>query len=291
LKLLSILILVILSCRTYGQDLPTIGEIFDFKVGDEFHYKANISYSIPPHAQRLKIIGRIDDTTKNAIKYVRAWDNYSSTFEPLPEPHLIYRSKQYIDTLVVELIDSTIDWYIFPDRLSSILEDSSFHIDVSFGYYDDLCHSSTYTFQWTYSNMPGYGDYYEQLFAGGLGRISSYVIYEGTFAEQGVKMVYYYKGDSTCGIPDTTIVTKLTTLSQNKSISISPNPCSDYISIMSLNPDLESRIRIIDLSGKLIIQSVVRSTNNIDVHGLKSGIYLLQVIQSKNVYTAKFQKQ
>ena len=51
-----------------------------------------------------------------------------------------------------------------------------------------------------------------------------------------------------------------------------------------------SHLNIIDLTGKKIIQQFGNS-NSINIEGLSSGIYLVQVNSNKGIFTQKFVKK
>jgi hypothetical protein len=69
-------------------------------------------------------------------------------------------------------------------------------------------------------------------------------------------------------------------LSQN-GILIFPNPFSDFTTIF-LNTEIQNKIQLFDISGKLIKEVIVQSYSyKLSGNNLNSGIYLLQ-IQNKN---------
>jgi hypothetical protein len=289
LKLLGIIFLIFVLCNTYSQELPTILEVFDFNIGDEFHYKAYGGMAVYPHAMRVKIMDRIYDFINDNVKYTRSWDNFYTTYEELPEPHLIYHVDQYVDTLTVTLLDSTISCYLSIEENYS-QDDTSLQLN-SFISQSSLCGDVSYNFHWNYSITPGYGDSYGASYIKGLGRVSSFVIYESqSGAEWGKKMFYYNKGDSTCGIPDTTIITNYATPITENQISLFPNPCSDFISVQNLNPNFEATIRIFSLIGNLVFEAIRSPSEIIDVNYLQPGIYVLHIIQPQTCFVLKFQK-
>ena len=291
-KLISIIFSIFIFCNTYSQELPTILEVFDFNIGDEFHYKAYGGMGDYPHAFRVKMIDRINDSSDETIKYVRAWDNYYSTYEDLPEPHLVYHASQYIDTLLVTLIDSTIDWYLInEENFDTIAGDTLFELKLIIINRYDICDALSYNFQWGDLDIFGHGSSYGVSYIKGLGRVSSFEQLESQSGlETGRKLIYYNKGDSTCGIPDTTIITNYATANIENQISVFPNPCSDFISIYNLNTNLESTFRIFNLTGKLIFETIRSSSEIINVNYLQPGIYLLQILQPQNSYVLRFQK-
>lgn len=63
----------------------------------------------------------------------------------------------------------------------------------------------------------------------------------------------------------------------NSEIVISPNPATDFVSIQGVSPNAE--VRILDLSGKLLIESFARSEGelNLDVRAIPEGNYLVVI--------------
>ena len=63
----------------------------------------------------------------------------------------------------------------------------------------------------------------------------------------------------------------------NSEIVISPNPATDFVSIQGVSPNTE--VRILDLSGKLLIESLTRSEGilNLDVRAIPEGNYLVVI--------------
>ena len=82
----------------------------------------------------------------------------------------------------------------------------------------------------------------------------------------------------------------------SESISIYPNPVSDHISIVFNEPADLYQIKITDVTGRLIKETVApgagNSTIQIDLNGVPVGIYFLTVSGSGTIYeTKKFVKQ
>jgi hypothetical protein len=74
--------------------------------------------------------------------------------------------------------------------------------------------------------------------------------------------------------------------SKNNAIKIYPNPSSSIINI-DCNEHF-STIRIIDIQGKMVLQS---NQKTIDINGLEDGIYVVQVLTENGVLNSKFVKQ
>jgi hypothetical protein len=71
---------------------------------------------------------------------------------------------------------------------------------------------------------------------------------------------------------------------QDGSISIYPNPASDYIRLITQNIDDEIiNIEIMNIEGQVLIQKEIASAEEIDISGLISGVYFLR-LQSKDYF-------
>ena len=90
-----------------------------------------------------------------------------------------------------------------------------------------------------------------------------------------------------CGNKDTSIVLRdFTRIDQNQSISLDffPNPSNDLIQVQS-NSTHKIHVKIMDLSGKTIVEMEVKNGDKIDLHSVSSGTYLVKMTsedQQKN---------
>ncbi len=76
-------------------------------------------------------------------------------------------------------------------------------------------------------------------------------------------------------------------LLNNKIVSVYPNPCSDILSIQTIEPDLKT-VELFDLNGKSIIKKTCRESQiNLNVSTFSRGIYLLKVQTDNSCQTQK----
>ena len=70
---------------------------------------------------------------------------------------------------------------------------------------------------------------------------------------------------------------------------ILPNPASDKIELIGLNPDIElTAIDIYSINGLLVKQcNIVQNSRSIDVSSLNSGVYFIQVNTENSTYIQK----
>lgn len=64
-------------------------------------------------------------------------------------------------------------------------------------------------------------------------------------------------------------------------ISFFPNPVKDLLHI-NLSEDKETAIKLYDITGKLIVKKTLDSSTTIDLNGLKSGVYVIQIGNQKH---------
>ena len=75
----------------------------------------------------------------------------------------------------------------------------------------------------------------------------------------------------------------------NHAFSIYPNPANSEISIKSDFLDNEIKINIINILGESVI--ITKNTKNVNINGLPSGMYFIQIEQNDQLYTQKFIKK
>ncbi|MDF1694862.1 MAG: T9SS type A sorting domain-containing protein [Saprospiraceae bacterium] len=81
-----------------------------------------------------------------------------------------------------------------------------------------------------------------------------------------------------------------TTSHSDLNFSVSPNPCSDVLSLISNSPDRYSIVSIIDNSGRTAMKSI--NDSSVKVEGLKNGVYWAKIIDNElsRIHLLKFIK-
>jgi hypothetical protein len=77
---------------------------------------------------------------------------------------------------------------------------------------------------------------------------------------------------------------------QKEGISVYPNPTADILNF-SLKGLENTPVQIIDVNGKIILNTTVSTNNNIDVNSLNSGMYFVQLEVEKQKVSYKFVKR
>lgn len=88
--------------------------------------------------------------------------------------------------------------------------------------------------------------------------------------------------------------TKMSSYQSTISMGIAPNPASSELKI-TFNTDIKSntKISILDVIGKVILNSEINEGNNISISltDLSAGVYFVKIQQGKNIVTKKFVKE
>ncbi|TSJ45031.1 T9SS type A sorting domain-containing protein [Fluviicola chungangensis] len=74
--------------------------------------------------------------------------------------------------------------------------------------------------------------------------------------------------------------------------SVYPNPAKDKLTVSSSNPDEVMHAEVLDMSGKVLSSTELRSNAAIDVSGISSGVYFVKIVSdNKEVTQIKFVKE
>lgn len=272
--------LVVFSLVTVlnGQELMTIGEVFDFEINDEFHFSGNAPDQ-PPNADRITIIDKYYSVTGDTLNYVQSHDSYYTYIIYDPEPHLEYHFWTSTVTVQYYNLDSSLYYY-----------DEGFSYDTSIYFNEYYCDSLVNQCQWEVGQFEP--DYYNNIYGRGLGLIHTYLFQGGgPITAYDISMFYYKKGEYECGIPDTTIVGVKQYLAKNKTFKIFPNPTRSYVSIQ--NPLLirDYRVKLFNNHGHLIkTKNCSGELYNLDLSELNNGVYFLEIFTNNKVENFKIIK-
>jgi|GEM_PF-391035 len=98
--------------------------------------------------------------------------------------------------------------------------------------------------------------------------------------------VYQFDCNVNTGIPNVS--------SQFKGIKVYPNPAHDFVGINLANDITgDYRINLYDVNGKKVLvetTGLALESNQLDISGLKPGVYLLEIVSDKEVYQTKIIK-
>ena len=253
--------------------LLTIGEVFNFEVGDEFHYKIGPA-GLPPNGDRVTITNKFLSSDLNSVTYFRQHNYYSSSVDwSTYPPTMVYNFSNFYDTVTFSNLDQPITTYD-NDLLTE-------------WFISNHCDSLTNGCDLNIGPAGFDNDNLKKEYGKGLGLIEhtlyaaqsqSFVIYN--------KLVFYRRGNNACGTAD---ITKVTTepISQ---VSVYPNPASNYLTISTDEQNIT--FRIYSLTGKVMQEGdLVKGLNTVNIETLTSGIYIVNVISNQSVSSIKFIKE
>ncbi len=248
-----------------SQNISTVGEIYNFDIGDIFHlnfYGNGPGYGMSS-VTNIEVIDFYYSQNSDTIFYIRDIDykEYSSE-----NPQTTY--EYYIDTIFYANLDSL----------------------IHSGFID-----SVYTNENLYNgriiNNVSYGneDTWSLRFVAGCGRVVTNFTSWGETLHSEDELVYYKKGEEEWGTP---MPVSIENINANAiDIKIYPNPSTDYITIR-LNDLINSTLTITSLTGnKIKTIELITNLTSIDISSLNSGIFLLSIKKDEQVYYKKFMKK
>lgn len=268
-KLNSTILILLLPFVIYAQNFMTIGEVFDFEIGDEFQIEGR-GENQPPNADRINIIAKYYSVDSNTVFYVRFHDSYYVYIENY-EAH--YHFWTETDTVSYTNLDTCIThsnfWVSYDTSMINYDTINSNSVD----YCDSLLNGFLYEIN---SFEPVY---YSDVYGKGLGRVKDYYDNPAEYTMFDNVLFYYKKNGVDCGIPDSTTVS-VPENNLTNSFNIFPIPTSDFLRIENKkNLEIESII-ITNINGQ-IIKQFDSSINQLNVSDLTSGIYFLKIISEK----------
>ncbi len=248
-----------------SQDISTVGEIYDYEIGDIFHfdfYGTGSGYGMSS-VTNIEIIDYYYSQNNDTIFYVRDIDYKESSSE---NPQTTY--EYYIDTIFYDNIDSLINSGFIDSVYTNLNMYNGRTINhVSYGNEDT----------WTLN------------FVNGCGQVETNYTSWGHTVYSEDKLVYYKKGDEEWGNPLPVSVENIN--ANTIDIKIYPNPTKDFVNIKS--PDFENCVvTITSLTGKKSkTTELITTLTSIDISDLTSGIYLMCIKKNERTIYRKFIKE
>ncbi len=278
----SFLVLLIfgISFTTNGQELMTIGEVFNYEIGDEFQLRGTADNQ-PPNADRIKIIGKYYSQNSDTLFYIRYHNSYYTEVIWDDNPYLKYHFWTKTDTVFYTNLDSSLVYY-----------DQGFEQDQYIKNLPALCDSLINGC--SYDIGPGYeNDHITNEYGKGLGQTYAYYYdYQANAALWCNTLFYYKKGNNECGVPDSTTVGINEVTMTNHKFSIYPNPVKSTLTIENNICSETYQYIIMDLTGKIILKRKFRGKQNkINIDYLRSGLYFLYINTKEYTVTNKFVKE
>jgi len=279
-KILLAYIILGLNLSIYGQELMTIREVFNFKIGDEFQI-TNMANGQPPNADRITITGKYYSSDNDTLFYARFHDSYHSSVVWGEEPHLEYYFWTDTDTIYYKKLDSSLLYY-----------DIGFQQNQYIEYSNELCDSLINGC--AYESGPGFeNNFTRNEYGRGLGKTYAY-FYNGSGHEEmwNFRLFYYKKGDLECGDPDMVTVGIQEKNRQEFEFTIYPNPATSFINIKCQTPSDFIQCIITNAQGQIMLSAQLNGDEHrLNINHLESGIYFLQINDGTRLAIKKFIKE
>jgi len=263
--LLILAFLPLFISNIISQSISTNGEIYNFDIGDVFHYSHIMSNPSGGSISESNIIitAKYYSSNNDTIFYIRdIKSKSSSSFNPTP----VFENTN--DTIAYSNLDSTVN--------NGIIDSV---------YYDTL----KYNGHKINRDTTSFGAY----FADSLGVVYMLIYNKPiTLTYDEVSLVYYKKGNDEWGIP-----IPLSISSNDDAIyliKLFPNPATSQITIEFDKQISNCEIIIINIFGQEIIHHQLDGNTkySLNISELKSGMYFYSIVSDGNILKSdKFIKQ
>lgn len=262
---LVITLLLLTSMNTLkSQELPTIGEVFDFQIGDEFHYDNGYDLWGGSCSSKEIIIDVLYALDSNEVTYNVSREFYQSTWWDS-----INSIPYFIDTISIEYTNLDSSMFYYDDVF---LQDTVHYFD------DNLCASEIYGAHY-------FGDGPEGQFTiireWGIGIGCTYKTSSSWTGSTLKFLMYYLKDGEECGSPIMTSVGIESRLNPTN-ISVFPTLFTDFVTIESDNKD-DLTIQVYSLSGhEILTKRLTSSSSQLDLSFVPSGSYIYVIRNAKD---------
>ena len=272
----------------YGYSPLTYGSVFNFEVGDEFHY--SIKYDLYNYyAETREVISKTYSANNDIIYYS------------------FHRKRGFLDSQIEANIDDTINMTV--TNLNTIITNTPFFVfndngpsNLSYsecngrfstkivGYGGEQYNDSLYIYHIPAKSTNIVDDYtYDYtIYIEGCGKViyHAYTVNSPTpYANPKEKLKYFKKGNETWGSPY--IFTEIPSIIQNENnIKLFPNPTNGIFTIS--NTSEINKIEIYNTIGNLIISEneINNNQTTVDLENQKAGMYFIKIF-SENSYIAR----
>jgi hypothetical protein len=276
---LQLMLFLLFTTGIKSQNIPTIREIYNFDVNDEFQSIEVTPVYAPSIGYQSIILNKSFSTDSNTVYYTSIENKYS--ISPGPNPIFTF----YSDTVNYSI-----------SNLDSLITKNipHFQVDSCNSYHDTVFTAANYCNHIVYKNTRCLvccfeGIYYEEIYGVGLGRLK-YFRRHAADADILYYLSYFKKGNQYCGTPDPHFTGIENINKSSDIISIFPNPANTEINILIKQ---NYKLTIFDLSGRILTNKMERYKDNtvFDISFLINGIYFLRIETKDGVYTQKLIKE
>jgi hypothetical protein len=305
MKRIVLILLMATALKAYPQSScsPTLKEIFDFNVGDEFNYEKELwdaMYGIDDHFLNFKITNK--EIKGDTIIYKFDGEMPASIITLSGYNPFSYNNKTITDSIM--LIDSSSNYLnLCKDSLieiGKIMDNDTITIYSKIGinefYSKPSKYLGNYFFNITsydvdnlyiYSNdqLERYdGGDYTEIYSVGLGLIYQYHFHFESSTT--LVLASYIKGGGT-----TKMFSSTNFPLQTNNIKLFPNPARNRLSIKGGDGVKVNSLTIIDNLGRVVLATSANQTTDIDISNLACGIYFVEINTKKGTVWKKILKE
>lgn len=277
-SLLFIFLLAGVVFNSFCQTMPTVREIYNFDVNDEFHFSKDGDGSYIRRIERFTVTDKYFSAANDTVFYRLSNSNYD---------HLNYGGG-YIFRHYNEIIFHTNLDSLISAQFAGEYHDSCNMFTDNLFYSSELCGILSYKH-----------DYCMNCCYGGFGKVRSYGVgignfysfggsYEHPYPHTTTKMFYYKKGVLECGVPDLTNNLSVNeTEAESKTIRVYPNP-ADQVIHFTTGISRQDKVTILNSLGKQVLSLIEYSEGPVNISSLDKGIYFVKIENDQGIYTCKF---
>ncbi len=254
-----------------AQDTLTIGQVFNYNIGDKMHYETAYELCSPGYAKdgiRKTILDKWMSADNDTIFYIIHYNNYEERSYPDVPYQVTYSVTD--DTTFVTNLDKNITYLSEWDNINPDNPDIGY---FQYYYGDNLGYGNMLANGYFYERGFGEFDSFCKIWAQGLGMVEHYKKERETddcYFIQDKKMVYYKKGETEWG---TKLMLGIEDTEKAAVLSCVPNPATTYVKI---NNTHVGQLSIYALNGQLLKQITLQPQQSIDISDLSAGAYILQ---------------
>lgn len=271
------LLLSVFSVKSFSQLIPsTIGEVYNFEVGDtmEYYSETHLGDGFHSYAYGYMLITITSKYSNgDTIKY-----SYQSSTQ------ITSASFPYLASIEGPFFTGgNHNDYISPPLTLTKLDSSIF---IRFDYscqnpfcFDSVAENAAYNFRKQNMHNDHNLGVWVETFVAGVGLVSGGYFIESQGDSYGQTLIYYHKANGeTWGTPQYFVLNGINNLEES-SIKISPNPTSSIFQIkLSKEPHRQTYFKLYDALGREVKQELISSaTTTLNRENLSNGIYFWQV--------------
>lgn len=268
-----------------GFKKMALKDIYDFEVGDEYHYKKDFSTEDFSWSQQtIRHVLNKEWISDDVVKYQFHKEEWG--YEG-PVPY--YEFYHTIDTVfeIFSDLDSIISEalpfepytlnYNFPRISFNIIKTDDYNYRPALGITDngyEQYNSDTCYYRWWFDS----GTLSSNVYVKGCGMLENYYSFDyPTEYAYYSNLLYFKKPNEEWGIPLTPPTIRIQENALSEKVILFPNPASD---ILNINFDKQLKIKTIAIcnpAGQLVIQKQ-SPINSIDISSLQAGLYFVEIV-------------